>query len=146
MIRSQSKPHSFRQLRVGLATLLIAAVALVAGCALFNAPIDAAKNFLSLIGQGKHAAAYKTTAPQWRNRETLAGFTVAVGKLGLDRHESSYFNKVNITGGKAKVSGTIRFRGGGQSPITVLLVKQGDLWLVYRVTVQQPGAARGDPT
>ena len=124
---------------------LLAIVLVVGACSMFNAPIDAAKAFLALIGEGKYAEAHSGSAREWRDRQPLDAFTTSVRRLGLDRHDSSYFNNVKINNDIATVRGVIRFKGGGESRVAVGLKKEGDRWRVYRIRVERPGAARGKP-
>ncbi|HEY7608852.1 MAG TPA: hypothetical protein VIF14_06435 [Alphaproteobacteria bacterium] len=98
---------------------------------LTSGAVDAAEAFLSLVGKGQYEEAYRAAAPQFRTSQDLASFRATMQRYGLDQYESASWSSREINDGRATLEGTVRTRGGGRVPTSVVLVKSDGAWLVY---------------
>jgi hypothetical protein len=93
-------------------------------------PIQAADRFLGLLGQGKTAEAYQSTASTLRKRLNAAQFAQRVKQLGLTEFESSSFPKVEFKDGTARLEGSFTRKDGSTVQLNVTVAKEGEAWRV----------------
>ena len=128
---------------VGAVAALAAAI-IVLVFALTGGAVDAAEAFLTHVGNGRYEEAYRSAAPQFRSSQDLATFRAAAERHGLDKYESASWSSREIADGRATLSGTIRLKGGGSLPATVVVVKSDGNWLVYSMRFDRAGVSPGD--
>lgn len=119
-------------------------VALVAAIFAFvwsatSAPADAANAFLAHVGNGRYEQAYRSAAPQFRAQHSLATFSAAMKRYGVDKFASAAWSSREISAGRATLSGTITVRGDQRIPATVVLVGANEVWRVYSLTFGDAG-------
>ena len=95
--------------------------------------VDGSNDFLSLLGQGKIAEAYASTADEYRAQQDEASFTAAVKQHGLTEYASAtwYNRKRNTSDGK--VGGTVTTKDGGSKAVAIHLVEEQGKWKVAKV-------------
>ena len=101
--------------------------------ALTKPVVDASDGFLGLLGQGKTAEAYASTASGFRAQMSEADFTAAVKKIGLDDYGSASWNSRNINNQEGSVEGTVTSKNGGTTPVAIRLVYEQGAWKVVGV-------------
>jgi len=107
-------------------------VALLVGgvFALTRPVVDASEQFLTLVGEGKFADAYASTADGFRAQQDEASFAAAVKQLGLTDFASAFWNSRQIENQTGAAEGTVTTKDGGTRPVTVRLVREGGRWAV----------------
>jgi hypothetical protein len=131
--------------------LFAGVAALCAGIIAVTRPVvDASDQFLTLLGQGKIADAYASTAEGFQAQQDEASFTKAVQQLGLTDYSSAFWNNRRIMNQQGTAEGTITGKNGGTKPIAIQLVKEAGTWKVAGVryggavleTIKAPPAVR----
>jgi hypothetical protein len=116
---------------LGIAALAGLVVLLVGGVFALTRPVvDASEQFLALLGQGKIAEAYASTADGFRAQQDAASFAEAVKQLGLADFASVSWHSRQIENQTANADGTVATKSGGTRPVFVRLVREGDRWAV----------------
>lgn len=119
-------------LSVGLIGGLV--VLLVVGIFALTRPVvDASEQFLALLGQGKVAEAYASTADGFRARQDEASFTEAVKQLGLTDFSSVSWQNRQIENQEGAAEGTVTSSSGGVKPVAIRLVQERGQWMVVGV-------------
>src|SRR5207253_6564366 len=95
--------------------------------------VDAAEEFLVLVGKGKTAEAYASTAETFRAQQDEASFAAAVKKLGLTDYSSVSWHNRSINNNQGSADGTVTTKGGGTTPVSIRLVQEGGRWRVAGV-------------
>jgi hypothetical protein len=95
--------------------------------------VDAAEEFLALVGQGKTAEAYASTAEAFRAKQDEASFAAAVKQLGLTEYSSVSWHNRSINNNEGTADGTLTTKGGGTTPVSIRLVQEGGKWRVAGV-------------
>lgn len=103
--------------------------------------VDAADNFLALIGQQRIEEAYQSTAAGLRAQQDAASFAGAVKTIGLTRYQSASWSNREIQNNRATLEGSVTTTDGGTIPLTVTLVGEGDDWKVIGLSSPMAGAA-----
>lgn len=103
----------------------------------FGKPAD---EFLALIASGDIKGAYDSGATGLRSAQSLEEFTAAVKKMGLTGYQSSNWSSWNRVNNEAKMSGTVTLKDGGSVPLTVNMLKEGDVWKVVSLSTMPGGA------
>jgi hypothetical protein len=100
----------------------------------FTQPVvDASNDFLSLLGQGKVAEAYTSTADGFRAQQDEASFTAGVKELGLTDYSSVVWHNRTRTNQEGAAEGTVTTKNGSTKPIAIRLVEEGGKWKVAGV-------------
>jgi hypothetical protein len=87
--------------------------------------VEASEEFLGLLGQGKIAEAYASTASALRAKQDEASFSAAVKQLGLTEYASASWHNRSIVNNDGLAEGTITTKNGSTKPITIRLVNEG---------------------
>jgi hypothetical protein len=95
--------------------------------------VNASEQFLSLLGQGKVAEAYASTADGLRAQQDVASFSSAVKQLGLTDYSSVSWSHREINNQEGTAEGTVTARDGGTKAVFIRLVWEGDKWKVVGV-------------
>src|SRR5262245_8448973 len=95
--------------------------------------VDGAEEFLGLLGQGKIAEAYASTANGFRTQQDKASFTAAVKQLGLTEYASASWNNRQFQNQTGSVEGTVTTKSGGTAPAALQLVNEEGKWKVAGV-------------
>jgi len=95
--------------------------------------VDATQEFLALLGQGKLAEAYASTASGYRARQDEASFTLGVKQLGLTDYASASWHNRSIKNLEGSVEGAVTNKAGGTTPVSIQLVKEDGKWKVVGV-------------
>ncbi len=111
---------------------------------LTSGAVEAAEAFLRLVGQGRYEEAYRAVAPQFRPSQDLGSFRATMQRSGLDKYEAASWSSRRISGGWARLRGTIRTGAGGRVPVVVELVSGNEAWLVYSIRLGGAGALADD--
>jgi hypothetical protein len=93
-----------------------------------------ANQFLTLLGDGKVAEAYNSTAAQLRSQQSQQAFADSVRQLGLTDHASSSWSSRKFNNGLVTLEGFITTKTGATIPITMVLVKESGSWRVLSIT------------
>jgi hypothetical protein len=115
-------------LLVGLGVVFVGAV-----FALTRPVVDASEQFLALLGQGKVAEAYASTADGFRARQDELSFTSAVKQLGLTDYSSAVWQSRQIDNQDGTAEGTVVTKGGSTKSVSIRLVREGGKWAVLAV-------------
>ena len=127
---------------IGLGGAAVVAAAIVAlAFTLTAGAARASDDFLALVGKGRYEEAYNSAAPQFRAQTNLETFRATMQRFALDRFETASWSSREISGGHAKVTGTIRTRDGRAVIATVTLVKNGQAWQVYGMNLRSGGTS-----
>ncbi len=123
---------------IGCGALAVAACAglalVVDGVFALTRPVvEASEQFLALLGEGKVAEAYASTAAGFRDRQDGESFAVAVEQLGLTGYASVSWHSRQIVNQEGLAEGTVTTRSGGTRPIVVQLVRKDGRWAVAGV-------------
>jgi hypothetical protein len=113
---------------VGLGVVFVVGV-----FALTRPVVDASEQFLSLLGQGKIAEAYASTADGFRARQDESSFADAVKQLGLTDYSSATWHSRQIDNQEGTTEGTVVTKGGGTKSISIRLVHESGKWAVVGV-------------
>ncbi len=95
--------------------------------------VDASEQFLALVGQGKIAEAYASTADRFHAQQDEASFTRAVKQLGLTDYASASWHNREIKNQEGTAEGTVTSKNGGTKPVSIQLVQEGGKWKVVGV-------------
>jgi hypothetical protein len=115
----------------GLGFLIYSGVSTI--FALTQPVVDASQDFLVLLGQGKTAEAYASTANGYRAQQDEASFSAAVKQLGLTEYSSVSWYSRKITNQEGSAEGTVTSKSGATTPVTIQLVQEGGRWKVVGV-------------
>ncbi len=95
--------------------------------------VDASKDFIGLLGEGKVADAYASTAAGFRAQQDEASFAAAVKQLGLGDIASTTWHNRQIRNQEGAADGTATTKAGATMPVSIRLVKEGGAWKVVAV-------------
>src|SRR5690606_12641134 len=95
---------------VGVGTMAGGIVALVFW--LTSGAVDAAENFLTLVGQGQYETAYRATAPDFRASNDFATFRTTMQRVRLDKFDSASWSSRHVRNNRAGVRGTAKLADG----------------------------------
>jgi hypothetical protein len=116
---------------VGTGIVAGSIILLVAGIFALTRPVvDASEEFLALLGQGKTAEAYASTAGSFRARHDENSFKRAVEQLGLSEFASVSWHSRQIQNLDGLAEGTVVTREGSSKPVSVQLIREGTRWTV----------------
>lgn len=122
-----------------LAALGVSVVVLV--FLLTGGAVDAGGKFLALIGDGKIAEAYQSTAAPFQAQQSLAQFTSVAQKLGLNHFKSASWSSRSMDGNQASLEGMAKTAEGGAVPLAIKLLKENGTWKVLSISTPQAGAS-----
>jgi hypothetical protein len=106
-------------------------VFLVGGIFALTRPVvDASEQFLAMLGQGRVAEAYASTADGFRAQHDEASFTAAVNQLGLTEFATASWHSRQIENQTGAAEGTVTTKSGGTRPLSIRLVREGGRWAV----------------
>ena len=115
-------------LAVGLGVVLVRAA-----LAMTQPVVDSSEQFLALLGQGKTAEAYASTAEGFRAQQDETSFTAAVKQLGLIDYSTVSWHSRQFENQEGAVEGTLTTKKSGTRPVAVRLVQEGGTWKVLGV-------------
>jgi hypothetical protein len=98
-----------------------------------------ADSFLAQLGAGEIDGAYKSAAEALRRQQTPEQFAAAVKKLGLTEFQSASWTTRKVSNAEGTMVGTIITRGGGTVPLTVNLLREGEVWRVSGLSSSAAG-------
>lgn len=101
--------------------------------ALTQPVVDASEQFLALLGQGKTADAYASTADGFRAQLDEASFSSAVQRLGLAEYASATWHSRQFENLEGSVEGNVTTKDGGKKPVGIDLIHENGQWKVLRV-------------
>lgn len=101
--------------------------------ALTRPVVDASEQFLALLGQGKIAEAYASTADGLHAQQDEDSFTGAVKQLGLTEYSSVSWHNRQVENQDGTAEGTVTTKSGDTRPVTIRLVREGGRWAVAGV-------------
>ncbi|MDF1814794.1 MAG: hypothetical protein P1V20_21490 [Verrucomicrobiales bacterium] len=115
---------------VGFISIIVASVFHIAGKA-----SPEADQFLKLIGDGKVAAAYESTAFQYRSLQSADAFEKSVEDLNLNSFQKVFWSKRSIHKDHAErdfsaLRGNVTTAGGDKIPFSIQLIRDGRTWKV----------------
>lgn len=107
-------------------------IALIVGIALLATGdvVKAGDEFIALLGQGKSQEAYQSTSTEFRKLVAEPQFGVVVQQLKLDEARSVSWGSREVNDDGGKLAGTVTFRDGSTSDISMDLVKEEGVWKV----------------
>lgn len=107
---------------------------------------DAARDFLTLVSQGRVGEAYETcTSESLRKAETQESFASGVRAMGLTEWASSSWTSRRFENSVGELEGTITTRTGGRIPLKMQFVKEGGKWKVSHCTTTPAGVSGRRP-
>jgi hypothetical protein len=101
---------------------------------------EAVGKFLALIGEGKIAEAYQSTATPFQAQQSLAQFTGVAQRLGLSRFKSASWSSRSMEGSQASLEGTAKTADGGAVPLVIKLLKEHGTWKFLSISTPAAGA------
>jgi hypothetical protein len=113
---------------IGLGTVFVGGV-----WALTRPVVDASEQFLGLLGQGKIAEAYASTADGFRAQQDEPSFTSAVTQLGLTDYSSAVWQSRQIDNQDGTAEGMVVTKGGGAKAVSIRLIRENGRWAVVGV-------------
>ena len=141
--RSDEEHHQARKkdLLIGALMVGLLGVMCLGGCGLLVAWFEsttgnaamAADRFLALLGEGKVAEAYNSTATKLRDQESREAFANSVRQLGLTDYASSSWPSRKVDNGVVTFEGSLMTRAGGTIPLTIVLINESGSWRVLSV-------------
>ncbi|MBU1693228.1 MAG: hypothetical protein KJ726_04220 [Verrucomicrobia bacterium] len=102
----------------------------------------AADEFFSLVQQGKIQEAYLATAAEFRAATSEEAFAAFLESTALGGYQSASWSSRKIENNTGKLEGTVTTRDGGQIPVAVDLVKEGETWKILAVRKAEAGIVR----
>ena len=116
---------------LGVGGFAALAAAIVAAAFLITAgAAGAGDDFVKLVGESKYEEAYRSAAPEFRKETSLETFRALMQRFALDKAEGAAWSSREVSGGAARLEGTIKTRNGAVA-IKMQLVKQDGIWRVY---------------
>ncbi|MBP7830513.1 MAG: hypothetical protein KA248_11400 [Kiritimatiellae bacterium] len=103
----------------------------------------AADEFFSLIEQGKIGEAYLATAAEFRAATSEGEFAAFLRDSALGGYASASWSTRSIENNRGQLKGTVTTRDGGQIPLEMDLVKEGDAWKILAVRKAAAGLLPG---
>lgn len=130
-----ASPRLMKWWVIGCIGAIVLALAVILGLLFFvfritEPVVDAADEFVTLIGKGELKRAYDSTAPEFRAATTEAEFESAIKHLGLDRYRAVSWHRRRIENSLGEVEGTVRTTNDQRVPIHVMLSHDGERWRV----------------
>lgn len=121
-----------------LLALLVAVIYAVITMASSGAA-DATRTHLALLKNGDVQSAYEGTANGFRSATSLKQYRKFLQEYPqLTDVASSSFGDRKVENGTARLSGTLTNSAGQESPIQVLLVKEGEEWKILSIDLTSP--------
>lgn len=103
----------------------------------------AADEFFTLVGQGKIGEAYLATAAEFRAATSEEEFAAFLRDSALGGYASASWSTRSIENNRGQLKGTVTTRDGGQIPLEMDLVKEGDAWKILAVRKAAAGLVEG---
>ena len=104
---------------------------------------DDGEKFLAALASGPIGTAYGMTSAALRSGQTEKDFAAAVKSFGLDGFESASWSNRSIVNDRGVLEGTVRTKAGGSVPLTIEMIKEGDMWKVLSIKGPKTGASSG---
>jgi len=117
----------------GIIILAVAAFLVLAVVVTFFATSGlpkAADAFFSLLQQGRVHDAYLATAADFRAATSEEDFTAFLQTTALVNYQSASWSSRSIKNNTGRLEGTVTTKEGGQVPVEVDLVKEGEQWKI----------------
>jgi hypothetical protein len=130
-------------LGIGLVLSLIGAAVIFFVFRLTAPMVTEGEKFLNTVGSGSTGDAYAMASSTLRNGQSQDDFTRAIQKLGLEGYESASWDTRSISNDRGLLEGTAKTKSGGSVPLTMELVKEGEIWKLLSIKGTQPGASIG---
>lgn len=111
--------------------------------------VDATDQFLAQVANDDFAGAYNSTTAQYQQAQSLEEFTQSMKDMGLTNYSSSSFLSRNILNNEATIKGEITTNKGTIVPLTVVLIKELNVWHVSTIsnsTVSVGAGTKSIPT
>lgn len=108
-------------------------MAVLAGCGFLKKgdPGDAADDFFKLLGKGKIADAYESTAELFRMQITDKSFEATIRDLGMDDYASGVWSNKTVGDREATLDGEIANANGRKMRVVVTMVRDSGRWKLY---------------
>lgn len=103
----------------------------------------AADEFFTLVGQGKIGEAYLATAAEFRAATSEEEFAAFLRESALGEYASASWPTRTIENNRGRLEGTVTTRAGGQIPVELDLVKEGDAWKILNLRKAAAGLLPG---
>ena len=103
---------------------------------------DASTQFLALLGEGKIADAYASTADGFRAQQAEASFTTAAKQLSLTDYSSVFWHSRQIDNMEGITEGTVTTKSGSTTLVAIRLVRDQGKWSVVGVRYAGVGFRR----
>jgi len=130
----------------GCLGLVVAAIALVGGAAMFatRGAVEAVRAQITAIKAGDMDAAYQHMSDSYRASHTSADFGAFVSRHpGLKENSDSTFTTRNVNNNKAHLEGYLMAASGAKETVAYDLVKSGD-WKIEDIKFDGESAATAD--
>jgi hypothetical protein len=127
----------------GCLGLVVAAVALIGGAAMFatRGAVEAVRAQITQIKAGDMDGAYARMSDSYRQSHTAADFAAFVARHpGLKENSDSTFTTRNVQNDKAHLEGYLMAASGAKETVTYELVKSGD-WKIDDIKFEGEAAA-----
>ncbi len=131
-------------LAVVAVVVAILALAVVIAFSLTSELPNEADAFLSLIEQGRYEEAYQSTAEAFRHETSEGVFVSFISRTLLTDYVRASWSSRTIEHRTGRLDGTVRTKGGGEIPLTLQFVKEGEAWKILSLEMGDVGFVRTD--
>lgn len=114
-------------------SLLLALCALLTACEKKGDPVEAAKSFFVLVGNGRPEEAYASAAEGFRAQQSEKFFAQTTKELGLASFTSLTAATPEFESNTARFQVEITHRDGKKSPLNVTMVEERGAWRLFSV-------------
>jgi len=101
--------------------------------------VTATDELLTLIRDGKTADAYAATAKEFQAATSAEAFETFLEQSSIGDYASASWKSRSVENNTGSLEGTITTKSGGQIPVTVKLVKEGEAWKVLSIRKAEAG-------
>jgi Sec-independent protein translocase protein TatA len=131
--------------KVGIGCLAVVIIVAAVIALVFFATSDlpkAADAFFSLVQQGKIHEAYLATATEFRAATSEEDFAALLETSALGNYQNASWPSRSVKNNTGKLEGTVTTRDGGQIPVVLDLVKEGEAWKILAFRKAEAGIIR----
>lgn len=112
--------------------VVIALIVFVALSATKGLP-TAADEFFAHIAAGRLDEAYQATATEFRAATSAEEFGAFLEQSALNRYARAHWTSRSIENRLGRLEGTVQTQDGGEIPVKITLVKEGDVWKILAI-------------
>ncbi|MBN1671282.1 MAG: hypothetical protein JXR37_09630 [Kiritimatiellae bacterium] len=124
--------------------IVIGIIGGVLGFVLTKDIVKATDRFFALVQAGKTKEAYAATAKEFQASTSEEQFEAFLQTSSLAGYESAAWHSRSIENDQGKLKGKAKTKDGGQIPLVVTLVKEGETWKILRIDKEAAGIQTGE--